>query len=98
MITRDQIVQRFLAECKTSQTNQEAVDKVEGWLREVIMNAEHTAPEEIPGIKVEANEAGSAILMLIKCTEAVARRSSSVPPSEAFGQPGIVQGPPPGGA
>ena len=86
MITRDAIVQRFIAECRTSQTNQEAVDKVDAWLKAEIMKLDGVAADRLRG---EANHAGAAILMLVRCSEA--KGSSSVPSGEAMGTPGITQ-------
>lgn len=86
MITRDAIVQRFIAECRTSQTNQEAVDKVDAWLRAEILRLDGVEADRLRG---EVSHAGAAILMLVRCSEA--KGHSSVPSGEAVGIPGITQ-------
>ena len=94
MIKRDEIVKRFLDECKTSQTNQDAVDKVQKWLEVETANAELECGQGAAGfIREEANHAGRVIIMLVKGTEILAgRKSSSVAPAEAMGVPGIKNG------
>lgn len=90
MITRDQIVQMFLDECKTSANNQEAVDKVDARLKAEILKLDAVGADLL---RRETNEAGGAILMLVRCTEIVAARaSSSVASGEAMGTPGIKNG------
>lgn len=69
MIKRDEIVKRFLDECKTLKTNQEAVDRVQKWLETEISHVDMLGASYL---RHEADEAGQAILMLIKCMEMVA--------------------------